>query len=500
MRNELEIYIQDTGNTWIPENVYKEFRNSYNTNEIVRKKGRVGNIYTVKKYAAIEEYVAERLVSKLFEPVEKMAKEVVEFYLDWYEKTEEIQLADEQKDAVIMVLNNPLSILTGGPGTGKTCVLKAIDAIFRLMGNAYISFLAPSGKAARRITESTGRTAMTVQKGMHYSPYGKKLTMFSADLIIIDEVSLMDVETMMYFLASVRKGTHILFAGDVDQLPSVGPGAILRDMIASGVIPVTRLLKTFRQKENSGIAKNIKFLQSGYAGLEQSNDFQMLDIPAEQAQKKLISLALENMKIYGQDGVAILTPYRRKGATCANTINALMQDIFTPRDGGTKYIETNVVEPGDSISRHVRFHVGNPVLNLENNVNVANGDVGKIVDVNEKGVTVHFFDGDIFYPLANLGQLTLAYALSIHKSQGSEYPCVISPLLPEHLDLLSRNVYYTAVTRAKKKFVSVGDHSLLSKIIPVESGYSRVTRLSEEIREEYYRRTLVLEQKPASIA
>lgn len=489
MKN-LNEYFENTGNTWIPQILAQ--KEGYSLNGCIKRIHRGITYYSTPLFAKMEELIADKLIDKLLESHKTYTAELIDFYIDWYQTVSGFTLASEQKEAVHMAINNTVSVLTGGPGTGKTCVLKAIAAISKELGQEQIIFCAPTGKAARRITESVGQTATTTQKCMGYSPNSNKLKQVIGDLVINDECSMMDMETLLNYLYAVSKGTHIIFVGDVEQLPSVGPGAILRDMIDSFVLPVTKLEQTFRQANDSTIFRNIQRIKKGNSNFEVAEDFQLIDTSNTSAQNTIISLYINAVKKYGADNVVCLTPYRRKGDTCSNVLNNILQDILNPI-GKRPFLKAEVIESGETEKRKVVFQVGDPVMQLENRAECANGDVGKIINVGQDGVTVQYIDTTVFYPLRQLGQITLAYALSVHKSQGSEYPCVITTALPSDMEMLSRNMIYTAVTRAKKECNVVIDqnHNVIEKALEIESGYERITFLAEEISLEYKKRKLI---------
>lgn len=488
MKKTLEEYFESTGNTWIPKILC--IREGYSTDGAVSRVKKGIEYYSLPRYAHMEEMIAKKLIDKLLEPHKTYSKELIDFYIGWYEAESGFTLASEQREAVHMSLNNTIAVLTGGPGTGKTCVLKAIDAISEKLGIPSIIFCAPTGKAARRITESVGKPAKTVQKEMGYSPNSKHLKMIVGGKVINDECSMMDMETLLNFLYSVSKGTHLIFVGDVEQLPSVGTGAILRDMIDSYVIPVTKLEQTFRQASDSTIFRNIQYIKKGYGELDEADDFRFITAENNTAQDIIIQNYLNAVKIYGADNVICLTPYRRKGDTSSNVLNNILQDILNPI-GKKPFLRAEVIESGETERRRVVFQVGDPVMQLENRAECANGDVGHIVKVGSNGVTVEYIDCKVFYPLKQLGQITLAYALSVHKSQGSEYPCVITTALPSDMEMLNRNMIYTAVTRAKKECIIVGNKNCVKKALEIEAGYDRITNLADEISIEYYRRKLI---------
>lgn len=485
---KLEDYFESTGNTWIPK--IQCIREGYSMEGVVSRKKRGIEYYSLPRYAHIEERIAKKLVEKLSEPHDVYEKAYIDFLIAWYEGETGMTLASEQRSAVHMAVNSTVSVLTGGPGTGKTCTLKAIDVISKKIGIPSAIFCAPTGKAARRITESVGKPALTVQKKMGYSPKSRHLKPIAGGIVINDECSMMDMETLLNFLSAVMKGTHLLFVGDVEQLPSVGTGAILRDMIDSYVIPTTKLEQTFRQANDSTIFRNIQRIKKGYGELEEADDFRFLLTEQNKAQDTIIAQYLTAVKQYGAENVICLTPYRRKGDTSSNVLNNILQDILNPI-GKKPFLRAEVIESGEKEKRRVVFQVGDPVMQLENRAECANGDVGHIIKVGANGVTVEYIDCRVFYPLKQLGQITLAYALSVHKSQGSEYPCVITTALPSDMEMLNRNMIYTAVTRAKKECIIIGNKDCVRKALEIEAGYDRITNLADEISIEYARRKFI---------
>lgn len=399
------------------------------------------------------------------------------------------KLAPEQEEAVHKAAEAQFFVLTGGPGTGKTCVLECITHILRgIKPDAKIIFTAPTGKAARRITESTKEPAQTVQKQMRLKSETSRPFPIYGDCIVVDEVSMLDTLTADAFFVAVREGVKVILVGDIDQLPSVGYGSVLRDLIESNEISITKLQAPQRQDSTSTLFANITNLRFGQSELFEGDDFHMLLNDGKTGQEALIAEYFKAVDKWGIDNVCCLTPYRRKGRTCANVVNDIIQKRMNDPDKVT-HITTTILEDdgeiGSVTQRQVTFCLGDPVIQLVNREEIANGDVGKITEVSADGLTVRY-DGDIVvhYDIQDLDQLNLAYAMSVHKSQGSEYKCVITLCLPEHKEFMSRNLVYTAVTRAKKECVLIYDQATLAHGLTVEAGHMRVTLLRDLIEHE----------------
>jgi len=487
-------YFKQTGDTCVPESlVTKAFKPWLVSLEVNGAK-----FFTTKYVKMLENEIAEKVIEhrdgKSVFPCPTWKE--IENYIMLYEKQEgerlnvNFKLAPEQAEAVHKACSANLFVLTGGPGTGKTCVLKCIQFILSSIApGSHIKFTAPTGKAARRITESTGEPAETVQKAMHLVSETSKPSPIWCDCIIVDEISMLDTHTADAFFMAVQPGTKIILVGDVDQLPSVGFGSILRDLIESSVITCEGLRAPQRQKEGSTLFENIVRIRNGQPILQEGDDFHTIEAIDGKEQQQLLEEYFKAVDKWGLDNVCCLTPYRRKGITCANVLNDIIQKKLNPANDNN-FIDTNISEDIDEESDHVtkrriRFIIGDPVIQLVNRAEIANGDVGKIIDIDTALRTVTAkYDGDICvtYREFELSQLNLAYCMSVHKSQGSEYKCVITSAFKEHKQMLSRNMMYTAITRAKKECVFVMDYDSVEKGLLVQAGYQRNTSLSQTIR------------------
>lgn len=395
-----------------------------------------------------------------------------------------IRLDPEQRTAITTALQSPISVITGGPGTGKTSIQKAILDIYRRQNpGGRIVCCAPTGRAARRMEQSTGHPASTVHKALGLiagddGQYGEPES-FDADLVLIDEVSMLDIYLAKHVLRSVPKGCQLVLIGDADQLPSVGPGAVLSEIIKSDVIPVVRLDRVHRQNAGSRIATNAKLIRHGNLSLEYGTDFQFLDSSriAESAEK-IEKLYLQEIAKYGVDNVALLSPYRQKTETGVAALNERIRKDVNPQDP-TK---------GEITLGKKTFRTGDKVMQIKNHEDVNNGDIGYITDIsgigNDAVVCIDFGDGrNVEYDASELNMLDLGYASTIHKSQGSEYQSVIINLQCAHSIMLVRPLIYTAITRAKKQVIIVGERRALCIAIKKQDTEKRGTQLAERLKE-----------------
>ena len=396
------------------------------------------------------------------------------------EKNQGRKLHYHQRDAVRMVCNNNFSVLTGGPGTGKTTVLSAITYCLRnLNPRVKIVFTAPTGKAARRISESTKERASTINKKLGIGYNISEAETFYEDALFIDESSMTDIELMATLVKAIPDGRKVVLVGDVHQLPSVGPGAVLRDLIASGVVPVTMLTHTFRQDNSSTLYTNICNIREGKPEFISGDDFHPVLLPpgkqTDAAVKHIKDAYLMEVAKYGADQVVILVPYRKKGM-CSNTLNNYLQRLVNKNRSGYRY--------HNQLDNNTLFFMQDDlVMQLENRDECANGDVGTVVSVSSSGVVVQYSDGKVSYSPSELNQLALAYVMTIHKSQGSEYKSVIMCFLNEHDVMLQRNLLYTGITRAKEECTVIYQQEALNKACATIADANRLTMLKEKLQE-----------------
>ena len=434
------------------------------------------------KTAGIEESLAYEIVRKMRGSVEEYPD--LDDSISGEERVLRFRLAPEQREAVKMGLTSKLSVITGGPGTGKTSVQRALlDLYKKRFPAARIVCCAPTGKAARRMEQSTGVPSATVHRVLGLianedGQYGDPETL-DADLVLVDEVSMLDVYLAEKLFRSIPATARLILVGDSDQLPSVGPGAVLKEIIASGRVPVVRLDQVFRQKNGSRIAANAKLIRHGNLSLEYGPDFEFYDSTDMSVSAEIIeSLYLQETARCGIDNVVLLSPYRQKTETGANALNQRLQGKVNPPSDGKM----------DAVHGQRRFRTGDKVMQIKNCEDINNGDVGYITSITgtqtESVIRIDFGDGRLVdYENADLDMLDLGYACTVHKSQGSEYKSVIINLQCAHSVMLVRPLIYTAITRAKEKVLIVGERRALCTAIRRIDTEQRGTKLAQRIRE-----------------
>ena len=402
--------------------------------------------------------------------------------IEIFEKENSLKFSDDQVEALTKSVNNSVHIITGGPGTGKTTIIKFILNVFIKRGFKTI-MVAPTGRAAKRMMETTGFEAKTIHRVLEISSteddefnfVGKSdKNTIKCDVIIIDEASMIDVLLGSKLFNSLGIGTKIIIVGDIDQLPSVGPGNFLKDIINSGIFPVSRLNKIYRQKENSYIVLNAHKINNGeelilnkkdgdFYILKNNNENEICDILKELVLKRIPKFFSYDIDILKD--IQVLSPIR-KGILGVNNLNLVFQESINPKSND----KNEMIFLGNS------YRVGDKVMQIKNNYEllgyyvkdgkqikgVFNGDIGYIIDVNEKNINVLYDGNKIFkYDKTNLSEIEHAYAITVHKSQGSEFPIVIIPIFRFTNILMNRNILYTAVTRAKRCVILVGDINAL---------------------------------------
>lgn len=442
-----------------------------------------GDMVYKAKTAYAEKYLADKLRNQLSNAKCCLYKDL-DAELASEEKKLKLKLAPEQQEAVKMALTEGVSIITGGPGTGKTLIQKAILDIYR-KNNPYndICCCAPTGRAARRMAQSTGFYASTIHKalGLLAGDDGSfnEPESIKADLILIDEVSMLDIYLAGSLLGSIKPKAQLILIGDAEQLPSVGPGAVLSEMIDSGCVPVVRLDKVFRQNSGSRIATNAKVIRHGNLNLEYGDDFQFIESASLEESAKIISdVYLREVGKYGVDNVALLSPYRQKTDTGVNALNDVLHNIVNP------YIAGN----SEAVFGSKKFRKGDKVMQIKNHEDINNGDVGYITKLINYGddlsIQVDFGDGRTkAYDSSEIDMLEFGYASTIHKSQGSEYRSVIINLQCAHTIMLTRPLIYTAITRGKERVIIVGERKALCIAIKRTDTDKRGTCLAKRLQE-----------------
>jgi exodeoxyribonuclease V alpha subunit len=404
--------------------------------------------------------------------------------LDWFEKEARIELARQQRQAIRAGLTRKVLVITGGPGTGKTTLVRGIVKILEKKRQRVL-LAAPTGRAAKRLAEATGADASTLHRLLEFNPQTRQFDRnrehpLSADLLIVDEASMLDTVLAHHVLRAVPDHGRVILVGDVDQLPSVGPGRVLGDLIRSAAVEVVRLTEIFRQAERSLIVVNAHRVNQGMMpileAVDSDGDFFFIDRQAPEEIAETIA-QLVSRRIPGKfgldpvDQIQVLTPMNR-GPLGTDSLNAALRDLLNP-EGPT------VTRGGHSL------RVGDKVMQVRNNydLEVFNGDIGRVraIDEVEQTVTVAIDGREVAYDFGSIDELVLAYACSIHKSQGSEYPCVVIPLHTTHYVMLQRNLLYTALTRAKRLAILVGEERALRVAVGNRRVRPRFTRLAERL-------------------
>ena len=445
--------------------------------------GAPGAVY-LRGYQLAEAQVAQRLT--LLRSIVQLKRKInPEEVIAWLQQKLPFKLAQLQAQAVKQVIENKLVVITGGPGTGKTTLIRAILTYHKQL-SASVSLAAPTGRAAKRLSEATGQAASTIHRLLEFSPQQggfqrNESRPLNTDLVVVDEASMLDVLLMHYLLKAVPNHATLVLVGDVDQLPSVGPGNVLHDIIASGTVPVVRLTEIFRQARQSQIIVNAHLVRQGsfprtktppnllqdFYFIEQSNP--------EEVHNLILRLCTERIpERFGLDpmeDIQVLSPMHR-GIVGTEQLNMALQEALNPQTAAG----------GKSVRA---FRRRDRVMQVRNNYDkdVFNGDMGRIVDIDLENQEMQVaVDGrTVTYDFSELDELSLAYAISVHKAQGSEYQAVVLPLVTQHYMMLQRNLLYTAMTRARKLVVIVGDKKALAMAIRNNQLKKRFTLLRERL-------------------
>lgn len=446
-----------------------------------------GVLYFLPKLQQAEERVASQIARLVTANREPWPIFDIEAAIAWVQERESIRFSASQAEALRVVLSSPsrCAIVTGGPGTGKSTLLRGVLRILEAKKQE-IRLAAPTGRAARRMTEATGRPAQTLHRLLGFDGQTRRFVHnasypIPADLVAVDEFSMAGVSLTATLLQALHDGAGLLILGDSDQLPSIDPGSVLSDLIRSGAIPVIHLTEIFRQSEGSAIVTNAQLINQGLPPLnletpDLASDFAFLSVTeSESIQQTIFDLVTAELPALGFDprrDIQVLTPMHR-GLLGTRDLNRGLQQLLRTSD----ICHTR----GDTV-----FRVGDKVIQTKNDTerDVANGDIGFVtgIDGGERRLYVEFDARRVSYRFAQLDELSLAWAASVHKAQGSEWPVVIMPVSMEHSVLLDRRLLYTAVTRARRKVILVGQRHALSLAVGNARSYDRVTRLAERIR------------------
>ena len=439
-------------------------------------------IYPEYLYRA-ETGVAHMLLALRDHP-ESLGKVDEEKIMEEWEAEAGIELAEAQKEAIRSSLKFGVFALTGGPGTGKTTIIKGILSVLKRAG-CKVLLAAPTGRAARRLEAAAGEKAQTVHRMLEYNvsgTFGKNAEdLLEAQAVIVDEASMLDIALFYHLLEAIPLGCRLVLAGDVDQLPSVGPGSVLKDIIQSGKMPVVRLREIFRQAEISPIVRNAHRINRGMMPeCVSDSDFSMMEFEEEEKVAAYITNFYADKTRDGRwQALQVLSPMH-KGACGVRNLNSLLQMRVNPPSPE----KSEILRPDGTVLR-----LGDKVMQIRNNYekDVYNGDIGQIVNIKEKEVTVWYPDRQedeyVCYSESEYDELQLAYALSVHKSQGSEYSQIVLALMPGHYIMLQRNLLYTAVTRAREKVVLVGTKAALYTAVSNDRTKRRYSLLKERLQE-----------------
>ena len=476
--------------------------------QLVQKRELEEERVSLKSFYAAEAGVARRLM-ELIEQPQEILEDVYKLRMQKIEKEQKIELSEEQREAVLAALKEGVLIITGGPGTGKTTIINVLLELLEQDDKKYM-LAAPTGRAAKRMTEATGRDAKTIHRLLEIqfgiADSGKQIFQrdeehpLETDVVILDEVSMIDVTLMNHLLKAIVPGTRLILAGDKDQLPSVGAGNVLKDMIQSETIVVKKLTKIYRQAAMSDIVVGAHLINQGQYPVFNQKDtdlFFMKRKVKEDVIRTMVEVIMKRMPKFAGcspvDDIQVLTPMKR-GLLGVENLNPRLQEALNPKSSKKAELEYRdmVFREGDKVMQiKNNYSMAWKVLNrygypLEEGEGVFNGDVGRVKQINTKNrtVTVLFDDKrQVEYDYVDLEELELAYAITIHKSQGTESPIIVLPLHSGPEILFSRNLLYTAVTRAKRYVVVIGDEAMVHKMVDNDRQAVRYSSLEARLRE-----------------
>jgi len=454
-------------------------------------------IVALTKYFNLEKIVAATLNLYTLNKIENSIN--VDENIKLFEQLNHITMHEKQREAVTMAINNGVSVITGGPGTGKTTIVKCVLHLFKQMGKR-VRLLAPTGRAAKRMSESCNFEASTIHRALEVdfsSPSMFKynnMNKLGCDVVIVDEISMVDIQLMYFLIRALRKNCQIVFVGDKDQLPSVGAGNVLADILASGVIPNVCLTQIYRQSENSLIITNAHLINNGkMPELDNSSKdfFFASKTDTSEALSTIIDMCTTRIpKFLNTDSSKIQVLAPMKAGLCGiDNLNKCLQEKLNPLKGFASEIVTErySFRLNDRVMQTTNNYEREWTKSTERGTGVFNGDIGTITHIDSaiNELIVTFEDGRVArYTKSDLSEIVLSYAITIHKSQGSEFDCVIIPVLSGPPMLLTRNLLYTAVTRAKKMVVLVGSEACIKRMVRNNYTQKRFTLLKDFLTNE----------------
>ncbi len=455
--------------------------------QLVQEKDR---IYPYTQYDS-EEGISNFLAKFPYDVLDPIDENLLYLYLDQMQSNLSIQYDQKQIDAIEQFFSQPFMIVTGGPGTGKTTVVKAMVTLFKMLyPSSEVICSAPTGRAAKRLSELTDSPAKTIHSLLEWdletNTFGKNAKEpILADLLIIDEFSMVDNWLFYNLLLASKKIKKICIIGDENQLPSVSPGSVLRELISCDLFPVIRLEHIYRQKNGSDVIQLAHDIQTDVVDFnEYKNDVAFFECDASDIKKNIVFIVKDALeKNYSISDIQVLSPIY-SGPAGIDILNKALQEAFNPHDQYKREIKVG----------YMIYRVGDKILQLKNQPDddVYNGDIGTLMDIeysheNEDGKTtvfVQFEDALVSYTLDNISNITLAYCISIHKSQGSEYPIVIMPIVSSHYHMLQRKLIYTGITRARQSLILLGSKKAFVDGIDTLDKHTRLSSLKEKLIEK----------------